>query len=92
MHGPVALSRWLAEPTELTGFVAWAKLRDRSNAPQTRTSPGARLLVGPEGGLTDDEAAAAIAAGLRPISLGPWTLRTETAVIAGLSRLVHREA
>lgn len=40
------------------------------------------VAIGPEGGLTDDEIAAAQAAGWQPISLGPRILRVETAAIA----------
>jgi len=46
------------------------------------------LLVGPAGGFTADEVDAAIAAGCEPRSLGPLTLRTETAVLAGAVRLM----
>lgn len=46
------------------------------------------LLVGPAGGLTADEITAAHGAGFEPRSLGPLTLRTETAVIAGAVRLM----
>ena len=42
------------------------------------------LLVGPEGGLTDAEEAAARAAGFAPISLGPHILRVETAAVAAV--------
>jgi 16S rRNA (uracil1498-N3)-methyltransferase len=42
----------------------------------------AALAVGPEGGLTPEEVAAAIAAGWRPVDLGPRTLRVETAAVA----------
>lgn len=45
------------------------------------------LLVGPEGGWTDRERAATIAAGWRPVSLGHEILRAETAAIAALSIL-----
>jgi len=48
----------------------------------------ALLLVGPPGGFTSDEIAAAVAAGFEPRNLGPLTLRTETAVIAGAVRLM----
>lgn len=40
------------------------------------------ILVGPEGGLAEDEAAAAVAAGFIPVTLGPRILRTETAGMA----------
>ena len=45
------------------------------------------LAIGPEGGWTDEEFAAAVAAGFHQASLGPLILRTETAVIAALSNL-----
>ena len=45
----------------------------------------AALFIGPEGGLTDDETAAATGAGFKPVRLGPRILRTETAPIAALS-------
>lgn len=43
------------------------------------------ILVGPEGGLTDDERQAAIDAGFRACRLGPRVLRSETASIAALA-------
>ncbi len=48
-----------------------------------------RLLVGPEGGFTDAEVAAATAAGFLPASLGPRILRAETAVVAALAVLQY---
>ncbi len=38
--------------------------------------------VGPEGGFSDDELAAAVARGWQPVGLGPRVLRVETAAIA----------
>ncbi len=56
-----------------------------------RPQPAAlSVLVGPEGGLTDDEEAAAAAAGFCAVRLGPRVLRTETAAIAALA-LLQRE-
>ena len=48
------------------------------------------VLIGPEGGLTDDEQQAAVEAGFIPVRLGPRVLRTETAAITALA-LVQRE-
>ncbi len=48
------------------------------------------VLIGPEGGLTDAEQEAAVAAGFLPVRLGPRVLRTETAAIAALA-LLQRE-
>ena len=47
------------------------------------------LLSGPEGGLSDEEQARAQAAGFAPVSLGPRTLRAETAPIAALALLAE---
>lgn len=40
------------------------------------------VAVGPEGGFSDDEIAAALAHGWQPLALGPRILRVETAAIA----------
>ncbi|MDR1313753.1 MAG: 16S rRNA (uracil(1498)-N(3))-methyltransferase [Deltaproteobacteria bacterium] len=45
------------------------------------------LLVGPEGGLDPEEKDAAFRAGFMPVSLGPYTLKTETAATALLAAL-----
>ena len=50
-------------------------------------SGGRALFIGPEGGWTPDEARRLVAAGARPLDLGPFTLRTETAAIVGLAAL-----
>jgi 16S rRNA (uracil1498-N3)-methyltransferase len=55
-----------------------------------RPSGGITVLVGPEGGLTDEEEQAAVAAGFSSVRLGPRVLRTETAAIAALA-LLQRE-
>jgi 16S rRNA (uracil1498-N3)-methyltransferase len=43
------------------------------------------ILIGPEGGWTDDERAQFIAAAWTPVSLGPLILRAETAALAALA-------
>jgi 16S rRNA (uracil1498-N3)-methyltransferase len=43
------------------------------------------LLIGPEGGLNDDELTRAEATGFRRAALGPRTLRTETAALGALA-------
>jgi len=43
------------------------------------------LLIGPEGGFSDAEVAAAVRRGFQPVSLGPRLLRTETAAIAAIA-------
>jgi 16S rRNA (uracil1498-N3)-methyltransferase len=59
--------------------------------PIRKAAGGAALLVGPEGGWTDEERRQASEAGWRPCSLGPTILRTETAALAGLAIVTHGE-
>lgn len=93
---PLSLAQALALREELPGAFAWEALRDepkparpaRPARPDTGSSitGGWRLLVGPEGGLTAAEVEAIGAAGFRALGLGPWVLRTPTAVTAMLAR------
>ena len=45
------------------------------------------LLIGPEGGLSEEEVALACQRGFIPLSLGPRILRTETAAVAAITAL-----
>lgn len=76
-----------------TGDCVSLLLSERADAPQLRAvlegkrSNAAALAIGPEGGWTDEELAAARAAGFVEASLGQNILRTETAVAAALAIL-----
>ncbi|NBQ81671.1 MAG: RsmE family RNA methyltransferase [Betaproteobacteria bacterium] len=50
-------------------------------------TPSVILLVGPEAGLSDQEAEAAKAAGFLALHAGPRTLRTETAALAAIAAI-----
>lgn len=47
------------------------------------------VIIGPEGGFTDDEVQAARKAGVQTISLGPRILRTETAALVMVSQILY---
>lgn len=49
------------------------------------------LVIGPEGGLAREEVEALLRRGAVPVSLGKNILRTETAALAALSVLLHRD-
>jgi 16S rRNA (uracil1498-N3)-methyltransferase len=52
---------------------------------QRRPLDRVRVLIGPEGGFTDDEVRQAQGAGYTPVSLGPRRLRTETAALTAMA-------
>ncbi|TDF96750.1 16S rRNA (uracil(1498)-N(3))-methyltransferase [Paenibacillus piri] len=65
-----------------------------SGAGADRSQSGGRqprlmLIVGPEGGFSEQEVAAAEAAGCRSVSLGRRILRTETAAMVGLTCILY---
>jgi 16S rRNA (uracil1498-N3)-methyltransferase len=47
------------------------------------------VLIGPEGGISHDEAAAAVAAGAHEVSLGSRIFRTETAGLVVVSAVLY---
>lgn len=47
------------------------------------------LFIGPEGGFTEKEVTEAIGRGIRPVTLGPRILRTETAGLAAISMIQY---
>ena len=49
-----------------------------------------RLVVGPEGGFGEEEVERAEKRGATSASLGPSTLRTETAAVVGAALVLHR--
>ena len=74
-----AEQKWVLHCADDTGASASAIIQ---GAPKD-----AALLIGPEGGLTDQEFAVASAEGFQLLQLGPRVLRTETAPAAALSVL-----
>lgn len=85
LDAPIPIDDWLASRTPFGHeFIldpgAQNGLADWAISPQELT-----LVIGPEGGFSEEERGRAIEAGLQPVKMGPRILRTETAVIAGLS-------
>lgn len=59
--------------------------RDQKPLSELSNPQSIALLVGPEGGFTDDEVELCIQQGFSGLTLGPRILRTETAALAALS-------
>ncbi len=83
-----SLEEWLANGFSPEAGAGWVL------SPGARLNPDAltqadhvALLIGPEGGLSDAEMTRLTRSGLKPLSLGPRILRTETAAVAALTAL-----
>jgi len=78
-----------AAPVRLAAHPAPDAAALASRCPAHQTGPDARVLlaVGPEGGWDDYEMGLLEARGFQPVSIGPRTLRTDTACVALLALL-----
>ncbi len=82
IHPPQTLKAWQASVAADLKLVLHpvAQPLTEHAAPSTLA-----FLIGPEGGLTEDEVAQASQSGFQPARLGPRVLRTETAPVVALS-------
>ena len=85
----------LQHPTTLA---SWTRLTDKQlglvldptatrNLREITPARDIKLLIGPEGGLSDEEISTATGFGFIPVRLGPRILRTETAALASVTAL-----
>ena len=86
LNTPVTLNQWLASSTVSSRLVL-APGAEQSLVRQPYNTHGYRLLIGPEGGLSEAEIHLANENGYQSVSLGPRILRTETAALSSLSIL-----
>lgn len=90
VQAPLTLERWLETSCAGTRLILAPGDFPRINALPADLPTPIALLIGPEGGFTDEEVEACIQAGAIPVSLGSRILRTETASLAALALLQHR--
>lgn len=84
VHSLQTLESWLASTDAERKFV----LHHRADSVDAGATPASiALLVGPEGGLSEREIAAAEHSGFTSLRLGPRVLRTETAPLAAIAIL-----
>ncbi len=87
--GVQTLDQWLMkQPVGIS--VLLDPLAEKSLLPSVETSTAIALLVGPEGGFSDDEISRALARGVLAARFGPRVLRTETAGLAAIAALGAR--
>jgi len=86
VHHPLPLGHW-TESTEAERKFVLHHRASESPPGVGRDPSTVALLVGPEGGLSEEEIAAAERAGFASLRLGPRVLRTETAPLAAIALL-----
>lgn len=84
---PLPLNEWLSGDDNTTRFQFAPEAGQSLTAVDGIDDKGISILVGPEGGLTQEEQRLAEKQGYVPIKLGPRTLRAETAVVAAVTAL-----
>lgn len=86
LRSPVSLNDWLTHNNSELALVLAPDFPGHNADLKALEKPASlSLLIGPEGGLTEAEIAAAIQQGFQAWQLGPRILRTETAPVAALS-------
>jgi 16S rRNA (uracil1498-N3)-methyltransferase len=88
LEGPIPFAELLTHETEARwiGDARGAPLRRQV---LTRPPASALLALGPEGGFTTEELASAERAGYGRVSLGPLTMRVETAAVVGAGIIMN---
>ena len=81
----------LQQATGETGILFWEEEQEQTlhTVSPASVGKGLQIVLGPEGGFTAEEAAAAAGAGFRILSLGPRILRAETATVTAVSILQY---
>ncbi|MCV2883482.1 16S rRNA (uracil(1498)-N(3))-methyltransferase [Aestuariibacter sp. AA17] len=86
LNMPTPFSSWIGQSTSQMRLTLQPKSEHgirHLSIPQE----GVRLLIGPEGGFSENEVYATTEAGFQTVKMGPRVLRTETAAIAAISAL-----
>jgi 16S rRNA (uracil1498-N3)-methyltransferase len=84
---PAEWNDWLAQHAAAGNALLLAARASTSLREALSPQAAIELAVGPEGGWTLEEEAAALAAGYRTVKLGPRILRTETAALAAIAAI-----
>lgn len=93
VNQPIGLQEWLIQPTSALKINLHPKANHSiMSLPVLKTAQQVkiRLLIGPEGGLSDEEIQLANEANCVDVLLGPRVLRTETAALTAITALQCR--
>jgi 16S rRNA (uracil1498-N3)-methyltransferase len=86
LHAPIIFTDWIGLSTNQVRLTLHPRA-EKAFRHVTMPAAGARLLIGPEGGFSEQEIYQTEQNGFQTIQLGPRVLRTETAAIAAISAL-----
>ena len=89
VKAPISLNEWQAQQTEALKLNLHPRAEHSIMNLPVETNQ-VRLLIGPEGGLSDEEINSARDAGFTDVLLGPRVLRTETAALTAITALQCR--
>lgn len=84
---PVLLREWLSQPRAGLSYVM--DHRGTAGLANVAAPKAVTFLIGPEGGLSEEEIAAAQTSGFQSLKLGPRVLRTETAPVIAIALVQH---
>src|SRR5262249_30230182 len=87
---PASLAAFVRVPSPGLRLVAWEEEHERTFATLPEAATAVVIVLGPEGGLAEDEVADARAHGFQAVSLAPRVLRAETAAIVAAALCQHR--
>lgn len=85
IHLPIKMNQWITDVKSEKKLVLHHRGKNTISAMREEKISSVSLLVGPEGGLTEEEIQASTHKNFEQLTLGPRVLRTETAPIAAIS-------
>lgn len=83
VHEPMLLADWVAAIQADMKFILLPEAKQKLS--EAKTAKNIAILIGPEGGLSEQEINLAVKHQFMPLNLGPRVLRTETAALAALT-------
>ncbi|MFT4653248.1 MAG: 16S rRNA (uracil1498-N3)-methyltransferase [Patiriisocius sp.] len=86
LHQPVSMHQWLGQTSSLDKIILVPGAKTYLSS-LSKPQKGFRIVIGPEGGLSEQEVYTATQTGYISVNIGNRILRTETAAIASLAIL-----
>lgn len=88
VHEPRLLTEWVTSIQAEAKFILLPEAKQKLSV--TQEAKNIAVLIGPEGGLSEQEINLAVKNQFTPLNLGPRVLRTETAALAALTVIQYQ--